>query len=105
MSGMDLLESHRPQMVALCREYGVTRLRVFGSALTENWDVDKSDFDFAVECGPPPAGFNSFTQFFTFAYLLEELVGRRIDLVDWNAARKPELRQEIDRTAIDLYAA
>ncbi len=39
------------KMVALCQRYAVMRLRVFGSALSSEWNEATSDFDFLVEYG------------------------------------------------------
>ena len=44
-----LVEQHLEAIRALCREYGVARLEVFGSAATEEFDPDRSDVDFIVE--------------------------------------------------------
>jgi len=49
-----LLEQHRDQLSALCRQYGVRRLDVFGSAANGRFDPARSDLDFLVE-------FNDFT--------------------------------------------
>ncbi len=37
---------------ALCREYGVARLEVFGSVCTREFDPGRSDVDFLVEYPP-----------------------------------------------------
>lgn len=105
MSPMALLESKRPQIAALCRRYGVERLRVFGSALRPDWDELTSDFDFLAEFGPPPAGVNLFDQQFGFQVDLERLLGRPVDVVDWRAAKKPIFREIADAQSKEVYAA
>ncbi len=105
MKALDILEHHRAEIEALCKEYGVRRLRVFGSALRPDWDPQKSDIDFLSEFGPPPPGIDAFLQQFGLLVRLETLLGRSVDLVDWNAARKPIFRQQADAQAVEWYAA
>lgn len=35
-----------------CKRYGVERLRIFGSALTDHFDPEGSDIDFLVDFAP-----------------------------------------------------
>jgi hypothetical protein len=44
-----IIEAKKPEIIALCRQYGVSRLDLFGSATGSAWDPDRSDFDFIVE--------------------------------------------------------
>ena len=47
------LNTHREQISALCRSYGVRRLEVFGSASdSERFDTARSDVDLLVEFEP-----------------------------------------------------
>lgn len=105
MDPLHLLKVHRDAISALCRHYGVERLRVFGSALSSEWNEETSDFDFLAEFGPTPEGINRFDQQFGFQVDLEQLLGRPVDVVDWNAAKKPWFREAVDREAQVLYAA
>ncbi|TWF81574.1 hypothetical protein FHX44_117519 [Pseudonocardia hierapolitana] len=38
-----IVESKRAEIAALCRELGVRRLDVFGSAVSDDFDVERSD--------------------------------------------------------------
>jgi len=105
MEGLRLVESHRKAIDSLCRKYGVKRLRLFGSALREDWVADKSDFDFLAEFGSPPAGVNLFEQQFGLLADLEKLLGRPVDVVDWNAAKKPQFKRNVESRSLELYAA
>ncbi len=100
-----LLTQSMPGLHALCDRFGVRRLRLFGSALTSDWDPSRSDLDFAAEFGPPPKGVDLFAQFFVFQHELRNLLGRSIDLVEVSAIRKPNLLLEIDTRGVELYAA
>ena len=44
-----LIEKKRLAVEELCRKYRVTRLEVFGSAVGESFDPERSDIDFLVE--------------------------------------------------------
>jgi predicted nucleotidyltransferase len=105
MSPIALLESKGVEIAAICRRYGVKRLRVFGSAVRPDWNERTSDFDFLAEFGPPPPGVNLFDQQFGLQVDLERLLGRPVDVVDWNAAKKPIFREIADAQAKDVYAA
>jgi hypothetical protein len=93
-----------PAIVALCCKYAVDRLRLFGSALRDDEDPKTSDFDFLAEFGPPSAGINLFDPQFGFQVDLERLLDRPVDVVDWNAAKKPMFRKTVDAQAREVYA-
>lgn len=44
-------------------------------------------------------------EFFGLREDLMVLFGRRVDLVDWNAARNPYFREQAESEAVELYAA
>lgn len=105
MRAEEELAKYREGIEALCRKYHVKRLRLFGSAVRDDWDPDKSDFDFLAEFHEPPGTMSLGVQFFGLAYELEELLGRRVDLVDWKTTRKPVFREAAEREAVEWYAA
>lgn len=105
MDPLSILEANRAAIEALCRKYGVRRLRIFGSVLRPDWDPATSDFDFLAEFDPPPPGINRFDQQFGLIVDLEKLLGRPVDLVDWGAARKPLFREVAESQAREWYAA
>lgn len=88
----------------LCRRHGVRRLALFGSATSEAFDPTRSDLDFVVDLGDlPPARYAD--AYFGLLEDLEALVGRPVDLLTAPSLRNPYLRQEVERTARELYAA
>ncbi len=87
---------HKKREVGTLRERrGVERLAIFVSALRDDFDPEKSDLDFSVE-------FQTMTPhehagpYFVLLEELEDLFGRRVDLVEIGAVRNPYLRREID---------
>ncbi len=101
---MNLIEQHREKLVELCRQYDVRRMDLIGSAVREDFDVSRSDLDFVVE-------FNNFTvanaadRYLGLMIDLEDVFGRRIDLVSYRAIRNPYFKQVVDETRVQLYAA
>jgi hypothetical protein len=101
---IDLLEKHRPDFQALCAKYGVARLDVIGSAARTDFREADSDLDFVVvfsDLNPS----NAADRYFGLLADLEDLFGRKIDLISYTAIRNPYFKQVIDRTRILLYAA
>jgi predicted nucleotidyltransferase len=100
-----IVEQHRAAIQDLCREFGVARLEVFGSATTDEFDPEHSDVDFIVEF-PPDYDFGPWlTQYFDLKERLEALLGRPVDLVMASAMRKPRFIEAANETRQLLYAA
>ena len=59
------------------RSFGVTKLSVFGSFITEKLSPD-SDVDFLVEFEPRQKNYDNFIE---LSFYLEDLLGRKIELV------------------------
>jgi hypothetical protein len=100
----DDLEQKREQLVKLCRQYHVQRLALFGSALREDFDVERSDLDFLVEFEPLAKGTYADT-YFGLAEALQHLFGRPVDLVVESAIKNPYFRESVARNQRLLYAA
>jgi len=90
-----IIEAKRPEIIALCRHYGVSKLDLFGSATGPNWDPERSDFDFIVEFESYGPGIAR--RFVSFGDDLEALLGRKVDLVS-NRAMRPRFRRSADQT-------
>jgi predicted nucleotidyltransferase len=86
-----LLAESKPE---LARRYGVTRLSLFGSTARDTARTD-SDVDILVGFDGPATSH----RFFGVQFYLEDLLGRRVDLVTERALRA-ELRPYIEREAI-----
>lgn len=98
------IEQHRAQIQELCRKYGVKRLELFGSAARGDFDVAQSDLDFLVLYDHAHQGA-AHIRYFGLLEELERLFGRKIDLVDIEAARNPYFVAEALRNRMRLYAA
>ncbi len=98
------LTEHRHEVVALCQQFGVRRLEVFGSATSGEFDPAGSDIDFLVEL-EPPEGTSRFDAFFGLKEALEALLSHAVDLVDPAALDNPYFAAMVQRTRQELYAA
>jgi predicted nucleotidyltransferase len=99
-----VITDHLDEIRALCERYRVKRLAVFGSAVKETFNPQRSDVDFVVEFETlePRDGWHSY---FDLKFALEDLLGRPIDLVGLTAVENPFFRQAIELTQRELYAA
>jgi predicted nucleotidyltransferase len=100
----ELITKHRDQVVALCQKYGVRRLDIFGSALRADFDPETSDLDFAVEFDDLRIG-NAADRYLGLMVDLEDLFGRRVDLVSYRAVTNPYFKRVLDDSRVTLYAA
>jgi len=87
---LEILNSHREEL----REFGVKSIALFGSAAKGEARPD-SDIDILVELDSPVGIF----AFLRLQHHLEELLGRRVDLVT-PAALKRQFRDQVLREAI-----
>lgn len=102
---MKLIEMNIDKIIALCRKYKVARLWVFGSILTPRFN-DNSDVDFSVDFDSDSIkreGLDWADVFFDFMHELEDLFGRRIDLVCDDAVTNKIFREELDSTKRLIY--
>ena len=88
----------------LCRTLGVRRLDVFGSAVSESFDVESSDVDLLVDFDVTQS-FDHFATYFGLKEGLERILARPVDLVVGASIRNPYFRQQVMDTKETLYAA
>ena len=86
------IEPFLPEIEKICRKYEAKSLTLFGSALTEEFDPDKSDLDFLLELISPENGLDKY---FGIKEELEKLLKRDVDLVMPKAIKNPYLKESI----------
>jgi predicted nucleotidyltransferase len=101
---LQLIEHHRPELEGLCRRHHVSRLELFGSAVSGEFNEASSDLDFLVEFEPLGPGDRA-DAYFGLLHGLEDLFGRKIDLVTDQAIRNQWFRRAVERQRTVLYAA
>src|SRR5437764_10068354 len=92
----DLLRRNAPRL----RDYGVARFGLFGS-FARGQQTDESDIDILIEF---EEGRKSFDNFISLAFFLEELLGRKVDLVCRLLLEKKKTRDN-PRSAWQLRSA
>jgi len=70
---IQIIKSHKTQILS----YGVNKLGIFGSFVRNEQNAD-SDIDFYVEFSD---GMKNFDNFMNLSFLLEESLGRKVELV------------------------
>jgi predicted nucleotidyltransferase len=100
-----LIEEHLDEIAALCREFGVARLEVFGSAATGSFDPARSDVDFLVEYTPETDLGPWIGRHFDLRDQLAEVMGRPVDLVMAGAPRNPYFVRSVNASRRMVYAA
>ncbi|HEY1685047.1 MAG TPA: nucleotidyltransferase domain-containing protein [Tepidisphaeraceae bacterium] len=98
------LKEYHQQIAELCQRYRVKRLELFGSAARHDFDLAQSDIDFLVEF--ENLGWKgSSAQYFGFLHGLEDLLHRKVDLVERDVVRNPYFLEVADQHRELLYAA
>jgi predicted nucleotidyltransferase len=59
---LQLIEQHRPEVKDLCRCHQVSQLKLFGSAVSGEFDAASSDLDFLVDFQPLRPGERADTE-------------------------------------------
>ena len=90
---LQLLCSHREEIV---REFGVSRLALFGSTARNEAD-ETSDVDLLVSF----EGGATLRRYMGLSRYLESLLHRRVDLVTDQSLRQ-ELRSSVERDLVDV---
>jgi predicted nucleotidyltransferase len=101
---IEIIREHQTELEQLCRQFHVKKLELFGSASDGTFDPSSSDLDFLIEF-LPEAGSRIFHGYFEFREALEELFGRKVDLLMPGAIRSAHLREAVERQRRELYAA
>jgi len=89
--------------VRICRARGVSRLRIFRTAISDRFDRERSDVDLLVEF---ERGLSDpFDAYFGLREDLEQVFGRPVDLVMATAVRNPYFAASALADAEESYAA
>jgi hypothetical protein len=97
-----LIEQSKDDLERLCRRFKVRRLALFGSANTGGFKAESSDLYFLVTLEDQPPGDYAHC-YLELANALEQLFGRRVDLVTEASIRNPYFRQSVEATQELVY--
>jgi uncharacterized protein len=98
---MTILDKNIDKIRALCDKHKVTRLFVFGSVLTDDFNKS-SDIDFLVDFSGVDL-YEYADNYFDFKKSLEDLLNRQIDLLEEKALKNPYLKETIDSSKKLIY--
>jgi predicted nucleotidyltransferase len=98
------IEESQAQIAELCRAYHVRRLALFGSAARDDFDPGRSDIDLMVEFEPNSAQ-NRFESYFRLHAALEQVLRRKVDLIEAGSVKSPYIQRTVERDQRALYAA
>jgi uncharacterized protein len=105
MTGAEnLLASRLIELRELCTRLRVRKLEIFGSATSDRFDPQTSDLDFLYEFNDLDAP-DIADRFFALWEGLEQLFGRRVDLVSSTCIRNPYFLRKVNTQRRVLYAA
>ena len=97
----------QPQLDAIaaaCRRHHVARLHAFGSLLRPDYRPGESDIDLLVEFQPLAAS-NLYKSYFALLNELRQGLASQVDLVMADAMRNPYIKQSIEASKQEIYAA
>lgn len=97
------LDPFKNQIIKLCKKHKVKHLFAFGSVLTSKFS-DKSDVDLLVDINyKDPIKYAE--NYFDLKFQLEDLLKRKIDLLEERGIRNPYLKENIDNSKLLIYGA
>lgn len=103
LPGLARVLASRPAVAMLCAEAGVSRLWVFGSAVRDDFDVGRSDFDFLVEFLPDAPRKPWLAELTDLQDALSRLLGGAVDLGEAGGLRNPYVRAAAEAEKVLVY--
>lgn len=100
---IQMLEAKREALAEMCHRFHVERLEVFGSAATGSLCAE-SDLDFLVDFQRVES-MTLADQYFGLLEALEELFGRKVDLLTGRSLRNRYFITSVEKTRELMYAA
>lgn len=99
-----IIEDKIHDLIDLCKKHKVESFALFGSGASDTMNED-SDLDFLVQFSNELDVLDYADNYFSFLEQLQNLTGKKVDLVSKKSLKNPVLIQEIERSKIELYAA
>mgnify|MGYP005850388681 CR=1 FL=1 len=98
----NIIEQNFDKLIELCHQFGVRRLYIFGSVLTDQFNPDRSDLDLMVELEKMPPLVRG-ENLIALWEALEDLFDRKVDILTDQPIKNPYLRANINRTKRLVY--
>jgi predicted nucleotidyltransferase len=97
----NILTNYAPKITTLCETHKVKRLYAFGSVITDRFS-NQSDIDLVVDFKEIDL-IDYADNYFDLQDSLEDIFGRKVDLLEDKAIRNPILRKNIDDSKQLIY--
>lgn len=98
---MQELKDHIDQINQLCNKHGVRSLFAFGSVASDKLTTE-SDIDLVVDIDSnDPIVYSD--NYFALKFQLEDILNRKVDLLEDKAIKNPFLKKQIDNTKVLVY--
>jgi predicted nucleotidyltransferase len=98
---MTILDKHINDINRLCCAHKVKQLFAFGSVLSEKFN-NESDIDLVVDFEPIDVSLYA-DNYYDFKFLLQEILIRRVDLLEEKAIKNPYFKQVINQQRQIIY--
>lgn len=95
------LQIYKPEITKLCETHKVNKLYAFGSVLNESFQTD-SDIDLIVEFKNIELE-NYADNYFDFKFSLQDILKRRVDLLEDKAIKNPYFRKTVNEKRQLVY--
>ncbi|WP_215225778.1 nucleotidyltransferase family protein [Echinicola shivajiensis] len=100
---VDIIKNNKQALTALCQNYGVKTMYIFGSASTDQFN-ESSDIDILVSF--KEMSIEKYTDnYFNLHEDLEKLFSRKVDLITERSLSNPYFIEGVEKTKQLLYAA
>lgn len=99
---ISLIEENRGKLIALCQQFRVQRLDLFGSAAKGTFKPETSDLDFLVSFSNP--GEKGYARrYYYFAESLENLFQRPVDLLTQESVQNSTIEESVNAARLMIY--
>lgn len=97
-----ILKDNIQQLVEICRKHHVSKLFVFGSAITKKFNLESSDIDLMVKL-LPMSPEEKGEHLLDLWDELEDLFQRKVDLLTDQPIKNPFLKKNVEKTKLLIY--
>lgn len=101
--GLAMVRGKLAKLREICRRHRVLSLELFGSAVKESFRPT-SDLDFLVRFDQIPLE-DYFENFLGFQLSLEQLYGKKVDLLEAQTLKNPFLIESVYKDKVKIYEA
>lgn len=98
----DFIRKNSDKFEEICKAHKVEKMYAFGSSITTDFDLEKSDIDLLVKLNinnPLDRG----EALMSLWDELESFFSKKVDLLTSDSLKNPYLKKNIERTKVEIY--